>query len=205
MYQPTELRTERLTLRQFTMDDVDDVLCYANDPEWAEYQVNIPLSPRTRKDIEILVAMFSDSSYWETGHPGLPSPGNGAGILHMFAIVFEDKVIGEIVLNQWEEHRKNERVELAYTLSRQHWNKGLMTEAARAVMNWAFQTYSFHRLVAWSDPRNIGSWRVLEKLGMKREGLLRQHLKWNEEFRDQVYYGILRDEWKGSFTTLEKS
>ncbi|MFC2070275.1 GNAT family N-acetyltransferase [Chloroflexota bacterium] len=196
MVNPVELRTTRLLLRPFTMDDVEDVLGYNNDPEWAEYQVNIPPVPFTRKDAETLVAMFSDPSYWETGHPGLPSTGNGAGLLQIFAVVFEGKVIGEIALNQRDEDRPNERVELAYTLSRQHWGNGLMTEAARAVMNWAFQTYSFNRLFAWCDPRNIGSWRVLEKLGMKREGQLRSHMKWNGEFRDQLYYGILRGEWK---------
>lgn len=192
-----ELRTERLLLRPFTIDDVDDVLEYINDPEWAEFQVNIPPQPYTRKDAETLVEMFSNASYWQTGHPGLPPFSNGAGLLQIFAVVFEGKVIGEIVLNQRDYDHHNERVELAYTLSRQHWNKGLMTEAARAVMNWAFQTYSFNRMYAWSDPRNIGSWRVLEKLGMKREGQLRSHLKWNGEFRDQLYFGILRTEWKG--------
>jgi len=172
------------------------VLEYINDPEWAEYQINIPSAPYTREYVEMLVAMFSDPSYWETGHPGLPPTGNGAGLLQIFAIVLEGRVIGEVALNQRDQDRPNERVELAYTLSRRHWNKGLTTEAARAVTDWAFQTYSFNRMYAWSDPRNTGSWRVLEKLGMKREGQLRSHLKWNEEFRDQLYYGILREEWR---------
>ncbi len=134
-----ELRTERLLLRPFTLDDVYDVLEYINDQEWAEYQVNIPPQSYTRKDTETLVEMFSDPSYWETGHPGLPSTGNGAGLLQIFAVVLDGKVIGEIALNQRDDDRPNERVELAYTLSRQHWNKGLMTEAARAVMNWLFR------------------------------------------------------------------
>jgi RimJ/RimL family protein N-acetyltransferase len=183
---PIKLTTERLLLRPFTLDDVEDVLEYTNDPEWARYQVNIPPVPLSRKEAEKLVAMFSDPAKWVK-----------IGILKMFALVFEGKVIGEIVLNQRDEDRPNERVELAYSLSRQHWGKGLMTEAARAVMNWAFQTYSFNRIYATCDPRNERSWQVLERLGMKREGLLRNHLKWNDEFRDQLYYGILRAEWKG--------
>ena len=181
-----ELKTERLLLRPFTLDDVDEVLEYTNDPKWARYQVNIPPVPYTRKDAESLVAMFSNPAAWVK-----------IGLFQMFAIVFEGKVIGEIALNQRNDDRQNERIELTYSLSRQHWGKGLMTEVARAVMNWAFQTYSFNRLYAWCDPRNIGSWRLMEKLGMKREGQLRSHLKWNGEFRDQMYYGILRSEWKG--------
>lgn len=196
---PLELRTTRLLLRPFTLDDVEDVLEYTNDPEWARYQIGLPPLPYTRKDTETLVAMFSDPSTWETGHPGLSSSGSGAGLLQIFAIEFDGKVIGEIALNQRDEDRQNDRVELAYSLSRQHWGKGLTTEAARAVMIWAFQTYSFNRMFAWCDPRNISSWRVLEKLGMKPEGQLRSHLKWNGEFRDQLYFGILRGEWKADF------
>jgi ribosomal-protein-alanine N-acetyltransferase len=185
MDRPIKLTTERLLLRPFTPDDVDDVLEYTQDPEWARYQVNIPPVPLSKKDAEALLAMFSDPAKWVK-----------IGLLQMFAIVLEGKVIGEIALNQRGDDRPNERIELAYSLSRQHWSKGLMTEAARAAMNWAFRTYSFNRMYAWCDPRNIGSWKVLEKLGMKREGQLRSHLKWNGEFRDQLYYGILRAEWK---------
>jgi len=180
---PVKLATERLLLRPFNLDDLEDLLEYTQDPEWARYQVNIPPVPFSRKDAEALVAMFSDPSNWEK--------------LQIFAITFEGKVIGEIALNQRDEDRRNERAELVYTLSRQHWGKGLMTEAAWKVMNWGFRIYSFNRMFAYCDPRNIGSWRVMEKLGMKREGLLRSHMKWNGEFRDQLYYGILRAEWKG--------
>jgi len=182
MDRPAELITERLLLRPFTLDDVEDLLEYTQDTEWARYQVNIPPVPYTREDAETLVAMFSNPSNWEK--------------LQIFAITFEDKVIGEICVNQRDEDRRNERAELAYSLSRRHWGKGLMTEAARVVVNWAFQTYGFNRMFAYCDPRNVGSRRILEKLGMKREGLLRSHLKWNGEFRDQLYFGLLRAEWE---------
>ena len=145
MDRPSKLTTERLLLRPFTPDDVDDVLEYINDLEWAEYQVNIKPN-YTRNDVETLTEMFSDPSYWETGHPGLPSTGNGAGLLQIFAVVLDGKVIGEVALNQRDNDYPNERIELAYNLSRQHWNKGLITEAARAVMNWAFQTYNINRM-----------------------------------------------------------
>lgn len=181
---PVELRTERLLFRPFTLDDVEDLLEYTQDPEWARFQNNIPPVPYSREDAEKIVTMFSNSSVWEK-----------VGILQIFTIVFDNKVIGEIGVNQREEDRKNERTELVYSLSRQYWGKGLMTEAARAVMNWAFQTYSFNRMYAYCDPRNIGSRRVLEKIGMKQEGLLRGHLVWNGEVRDAMYYGILRSEW----------
>jgi len=59
-----------------------------------------------------------------------------------------------------------------------------MYEAARTVVDWAFATYAIDRIYATADPRNIRSWKLLEKLGMKREGCLRSHLKWNDEVRD---------------------
>jgi ribosomal-protein-alanine N-acetyltransferase len=184
MNRPVELKTERLLLRPFTMDDVDDVIEYSGDPEWARYQVNIPPVPFTREIAENLVKTFSD-----------PISREKIGLMAIFAIVLEGKVIGEVALNRRGEDLPNERIEIAYSLSRRHWNKGLMTEAARAVMDRAFQTFDFNRMYAWCDGRNVGSWRVLEKLGMKCEGQLRSHLKWQGEFRDQVYYGILREEW----------
>jgi [ribosomal protein S5]-alanine N-acetyltransferase len=167
-------------MRPFRLSDMEDLIEYANDPEWVRYLVNIPY-PYTKKDAEIFLMMFTDPDNWEK--------------LQIFAIVLGNKVIGEIYLNQREEDRLNGRAELGFSLSRQHWGKGLMTEAAQTVMNWAFQTYPLNRIFATADPRNERSWHLLEKLGMKREGLLRSHLKWNGEIRDQLYYGILRSEW----------
>lgn len=167
------------------MDDVEDVLEYKSNPEIAVYGVYGPSVPYTRKVVEELVAMFSN-------------PPESQGILQMFAVVLDGKVIGEICINQHDEDRQNDRAELTYSLSHSHWNKGLMTEAARAAVNWTFQMHPINRMYAWSDPRNIGSWRVMEKLGMKLEGLLRSHTKWKDTFRDRVYYGILRDEWKAA-------
>jgi RimJ/RimL family protein N-acetyltransferase len=115
----------------------------------------------------------------------------------MLAIVCNGKVIGQVYLNL---DPQNVRAELGYSLSRKHWGKGLATEAAHAVMNWGFQTYGLNKVYATCDPRNERSRRVLRKLGMTEEGLLRQHLKWQGEFRDALHYGILRSEWEGNLT-----
>ncbi|MBI2850038.1 MAG: GNAT family N-acetyltransferase [Chloroflexi bacterium] len=182
--EPIELGTKRLLLRPFSLNDIDDLIEYANSPGWERYLVNVPY-PYTRQVAEKFLAMFLDTANWQQ-----------QGILANFAIQLEGKVVGEVYLNQQKYDRENERAEIGYSLSSLHWNKGLTTEAARAVVNWAFQTYSFNRLYATCDPRNVGSWRVMEKLGMKREGWLRNHVVWNDEVRDQLYYGILREEWR---------
>ena len=148
MTESVELRTTQLLLRPFKAEDVDDLLAYTNDLEWARYLVNIPPVPYSREDAEALVAMFTD-------------PANGV-TLQIFAVVLGGKVIGDIYLNQRERDRQNERAELGYSLSRQHWGKGLMTEAAEAVMGWAFQEYSIARMYATCDLEmcvRAGSWR----------------------------------------------
>ena len=179
-----ELRTKRLLLRRYRQEDLGDLIEYANSPGWERYLVNVPY-PYTKQVAEKFLAMFLDTATWEK-----------EGILANFALVLNGKVVGEVYLNQQAHDRENERTEIGYSLSSQHWNKGLMTEAARAVLNWSFETYSINRMFATCDPRNTGSWRVMEKLGMKREGQLRNHVVWNGEARDQLYYGLLRSEWK---------
>ena len=116
MSQPPELKTERLLLRPFRLEDVDDVFEYARDPEWARYLSRVP-QPYTRRAAEVTVSRSVLES-WET-HP-------------TWAIVLNQKVIGGIVLMI---NLQNEIGELGYELSRDHWGKGPMSEAARAVID----------------------------------------------------------------------
>src|SRR3972149_6369829 len=181
MDKAVEIRTERLRLRRHRPEDLDDLVEYANSPGFGHYGTY----HTTRQEAEKLLDMILDATKWE--QQGIPN----------FAVVLDGKVIGEVHLNRREEDKENGRAEIVYSLSSHHWNKGLTTEAARAVMDWNFRPQDLNRIFAWCDPKNVGSWRVMEKLGMKREGLLRDHRLWNGEFRDQLYYGILRGEWKG--------
>jgi RimJ/RimL family protein N-acetyltransferase len=70
-----------------------------------------------------------------------------------------------------------------------------MTEAARAVIAWAFDAYGLEKVFARADAENRGSWRVMEKAGMTREGLHRSHRVLRGERRDEVVYGLLRADW----------
>ena len=63
-------------------------------------------------------------------------------------------------------------------------------------MDWGFREFALHKVFARADLRNVASWRVMEKLGMAREGVLRSHTRLRDEYFDDVYYGILRDEWQ---------
>ena len=174
---PGLLETTRLRLRPFRLRDVDDVLVYATDPEWARY-LPVP-QPYTQADAETFIAgqVLLDREV----HPA-------------WAIVHAGAVIGGINLRFHFDHHVGE---MGYSIARRYWGQGLATEAARAVMEAAFAAYaSLNRLRAMADARNIGSLRVMEKLGMVREGVLRQNRLVRGECIDEVWYGVLRTEWE---------
>lgn len=83
------------------------------------------------------------------------------------------------------------RGELGYWIGLPWWNRGFATEASRAVVDFGFGSLGLHRIMARHLARNPSSGRVMEKLGMTREGILRDHvLKWGE-FEDLVVYAVL--------------
>jgi RimJ/RimL family protein N-acetyltransferase len=170
-----ELKTDRLLLRPFDFRDVDDVLAYASEPGFGQY-LPIP-QPYTRDDAVEFVAR-QVLAEWST-RPA-------------FAMVLDGHVVGGLSLRVDGRH---ERAELGYALAKKHWGKGLTLEAARAVVGWGFARYSLYKVYARADLRNCQSWRVMEKFGMIREGVLRSHDKPRDERVDDAYYGILRDEW----------
>ena len=170
------LTTARLLLRPFEIGDVDDVLAYASDPELARF-LDLP-QPYTSDDAEEYVARrILDDWSCEA----------------MFAIVWERHVVGSIGLHINVRH---ETAELGYALARQMWGRGIVPEAGRAVIDWGFERYGLHKVFAESDARNRQSWRVMEKLGMTREGVLRGRHKARDGHVDFVYYGVLCEEWE---------
>ena len=176
MTEPVELKTERLLLRPFRLEDVDDSFAVASDREWAKYLPAAP-QPYKRRDAEEFVARQLLRS-WDT-NPG-------------WALVTESRVVGSIALTV---NVQNESGELAYAIQRDQWGNGLMAEAARAVVEWGFKERGLAKIFAKADLRNRQSWRVMEKLGMTREAVLRSEVKARDGRADDVYYGVLREEW----------
>jgi RimJ/RimL family protein N-acetyltransferase len=85
---------------------------------------------------------------------------------------------------------------LGYVYAREHWGNGYATEATAAVLRFGFETLGLHRIYSTADVLNVASWRVMEKLGMQREGLLREHVLSKGRWRNSYLYGILEDEWR---------
>jgi ribosomal-protein-alanine N-acetyltransferase len=171
---PTELRTRRLLLRPPTLDDLDAYVAIATDPEYAYFGARIDAAPESvAAGLARIVA-----APWERRAE--------------FAIVIEGLVIGRVRL---EFDQANQTAELGYGVARPYWGRGIATEAARATIDYAFSELTVAKIWARVDPRNVGSVRVLEKLGMLPEGLLRSHVIRRGERADRAYYGLLREEW----------
>jgi ribosomal-protein-alanine N-acetyltransferase len=87
---------------------------------------------------------------------------------------------------------------MGYCLGDAAWGQGFMTEAAHAVLAWAYDALDLNRVQAETDTRNVASARVLEKLGFVREGTLREDCVVNGDVSDSWVYGLLRREWRPS-------
>ena len=175
--EPVQLETERLILRALQLDDADDVFEYANDEEWVRFLNKQVPFPYSREDSATYVSDAVGRS-WERGP--------------QFAIVIEGKVRGAVAL---EVQAQDRAAELGYGLARSAWGRGLAVEASAAAINWTFKNYDVLKVFARADARNDRSIRVLEKLGFKQEGLLRQQRFARDGQTDEVFYGALREEW----------
>jgi ribosomal-protein-alanine N-acetyltransferase len=94
--------------------------------------------------------------------------------------------------------KRHQIAEMGYAIARKHWGNGYATEAARAVVDWAFETFCVAKVSSEANVDNKRSWRVMERIGMTREGVLRSEAPDGRDpnkRQDVAYYGILREEW----------
>jgi aminoglycoside 6'-N-acetyltransferase len=174
---PNIIETARLRLRPFRLCDVDEVLGYATAPEWARY-LPVP-QPYTPADAEKFIAgqVLLDRAV----HPA-------------WAIAHASAVMGGINLRF---HCDQHVGDMGDSMARSYGGRGVATEAARAVMAAAFTaSASLNRLRAMAEARNLGSLRVMEKLGMVGERVVRQNRLVRGESMDEVWCGVLRPEWE---------
>lgn len=173
------LETERLILRRMRMSDAADVYRYAQDPEVARHVL-----------WEAHASIWESRSYiryllyqYKNGDPG------------SWGIVLKGtkQVIGTIGYMSYS--ADNSAVEVGYSLSREHWGKGLMTEALNTVIAETFQVLKLHRIEAMHFTDNPASGRVMEKCGMRHEGHLRERICCKGTFRDVEMWAILNRDW----------
>ncbi len=184
--QPT-FKTKRLTLRPFTLDDAPDVQRLAGDKSIADTTLNIP-HPYEDGLAEKWIATHREK--FEKGE------------LVNFAIVLRERevLIGAIslVIN-----KRHEFAELGYWVGKPYWGYGYCTEAVKTVLEHGFTQLNLNRIHAYYMTRNPASGRVLEKAGMKCEGLLREYLKKRDVFEDLKLFAILRSEYVSNVSAIE--
>lgn len=175
--QPT-LLTKRLRLRPFNRADASTVRLLAGERAIAATTINVP-HPYEEGMAEA----------WIAGHP--ESWQRGTGMVCAVEQIEETRLVGAAGLRIELDHR---RAELGYWIGTPWWNSGYATEAARALVTYGFQKLGLERIFARHFASNPASGRVLVKIGMRQEGLLRRHIiKWGH-FEDIVMFGILASE-----------
>ncbi len=165
--QPT-LKTTRLILRPWTVGDAPELVRLAGRREIADTMISIP-HPFSREY----------AKKWIAGHAEAFARGEA---LH-FAIVLAGSgaLVGAIELRSI--NPEHQHAELSCWIGVDQWGEGLATEAGRAVLGYGFERLGLNRIVAFHMVRNPASGHALEKIGMKREGLLRQAVAANESAR----------------------
>lgn len=165
---------DTLVLRPLAFDDVPEILEYAGHPDVAATTLHIP-HPYPPEDAEIFIAATQDNMQ------------NGRGFT--FAISKATKLIGCIAVGIQPDNNVGE---LGYWLGKPYWGQGYTTEAARRMIIFSFEELLLNKVFARCFTQNVASARVMQKVGMRHEGTLRQHIRKASTYYDLHCYGILR-------------
>lgn len=178
-FQPLE--TARLRIRRFQQQDLVPFMAMRNDPEVARYQ-----------GWQALDETAAQAFITEMHTAGLFVPGEWIQLA--LADRHSDVFIGDCAVQVKADDPR--QAEIGFSLTRQAQGQGLATEAIRALLDYLFQAVHIARVMAICDVRNYGSYRLLERLGLRREGHTR-HSYWNKgAWTDEYLYAILREEWQ---------
>lgn len=174
------LETKRSILRPITLSDLNDIASYCSVPEVSQYTVwDVHKSIEDTKEfIQFVVNRYESQ---KVGPWGIELKKTG-------------RIIGSCSFVSWD--NKNRRAELGYVLSNRYWNQGIMTEVINRVVEFGFKDLELVRIEARCLPENLGSSRVMEKTGMKFEGLLRKHIWAKNDFQDLKLYSIVREDFE---------
>ena len=168
------------------------------------------LRPVRRTDAEAILQVFGDDAamrFWshepladlDAAHGYIDRMVAGFASRTLFQWVVADRetdgLLGTVTVYQWD--HANHRAEVGFMLGRAHWGRGFAQEAVRAVLRFAFEAMDLHRVEADTHPGNAASLRLLERLGFRREGLLRQRFLIDGSASDSEIFGLLQEEWRG--------
>lgn len=175
------LITERLILRDFVEDDWRAAYCYASDPEVVRYMSWGPNDEETTRNHTLgRLERQAAVSRWDFDLAVILKENNQ--LIGACGVRVNDLAAGS--------------AELGYAFNRNYWGHGYATEAARTSIAFGFEQLKLHRIFATCDTANLASAKVLEKIGLRREGHFLRNIRRQGEWRDSYYYAILEDEWR---------
>jgi [ribosomal protein S5]-alanine N-acetyltransferase len=174
------LQTARLLLRPFDKADTDALFALQSNPQVVRYWDSPPWREHVRAERFIAACKQMEE--------------DGTGARLVIETHSDGLFIGWCCLVSWNPDYRS--ATLGYSLTDKAWGHGFATEASGALLQWAFNALDLNRVQAQTDTRNMASARVLEKLGFKREGELREDCVVEGEVSDSWVYGLLRREWK---------
>nr|WP_263313949.1 GNAT family protein [Mammaliicoccus sp. Marseille-Q6498] len=162
-------------LRDLKRSDIEDINAFASLPEVTKYMT---WEPQTYEQTEAFVDMLLNrDENW---------------MYNVIVDADEDKVIGAV---QLVSDTENDSGELGYVLHPDYWGNGIAIDVTRTIVKYGFKVLKLNRIWATTDIRNTASEIVLQNLGMKHEGILRQNIKIKDEYRNTLVYGILKEEY----------
>ena len=176
------IETERLVLKRHVLEDAE--IMFKN---WvAEKEVTKFMSWQPHKNVEETRQLLSDwiASYEKPD-------------FYFWTMELKEshELVGDISVVNLDE--ATESVELGYGIGSRWWGKGITAEAGKALVTFFFEEVKAKRVYAKHAAGNPNSGRVMQKIGMKKEGIIRQSGRCNQDIVDEVYYSILRDEYFG--------
>lgn len=175
--------TEHLTLREFEETDLGALLAYQSDLRYQQYYGR--MSARERADLgRTLLRKFLEA---QREQPRTK---------FQLAITLseEGRLIGNVGIRKASAGATEG--DMGCELAPDYWNLGYATEATRAILVFGFEQLRLHRISASTMAPNTAAWRVLEKLGMTREGELRETTLLSDGWANSLVYGILEQEWQ---------
>jgi len=176
-----ELSTERLVLRQITLDDMEAVYRHFADDEVTRFLdiTSLENLEQAEKIIMYMAGMFERRE----------------GIRWGISLRNDNRLIGSCGFDRVNRLRGS-RGEIKYDLSLDHWGKGVMAEALCEVIRFGFEEMKLHRIEALVVEGGDRSMSLLRKLGFHEEGTLRGHGHWKDRFWDEVSFSMLKHEWE---------
>lgn len=175
------LAGERTVLRELDLADALDLFAFQSDPEVQRYN-SAPMQDPAEA-AALIDQLRADYAAHQAIHWAITLRG-------------ESRVLGLMGLVAWEKHHS--RAEIGYDLRRDHWGRGVATDAVRAILTFGFTKLNLHRVEAQTIADNHASVRLLQRLGFRLEGVRREHSREEDgTFHDSTVYGLLRPEFGG--------